>query len=79
VTIKWIQELDVVLFGSPSHVTMMLTVDSRTESRGRDINKGTSIKVIDARKSLTDIIKAARTERLDWSVQYCFKFRVSAF
>jgi hypothetical protein len=38
VTIKWIQEQDVVLFGSPSHVTMMLKVDPHAENRGGDIN-----------------------------------------
>ncbi len=54
VTIKWIQEQDAVLFGSPSHVTMMLKVDPRAESRGRILIKKSSIKVIDARKSLTD-------------------------
>ncbi len=40
VTIKWIQEDDVVLFWSPSLVTMMLKVDPRAESRGEDINEG---------------------------------------
>ncbi len=56
---------DVVLFGSPSHVTMMLKVDPHAERVGAGILiKESSIKVIDARQTLTDRSMAEKKHTL---------------